>query len=191
MLRDLEAFSTFPLSAVLDSPGQQPEEGYMESIRGLTPPQLLVGTAALIVVGLAFAYFSVFGDEDAEVVGYVIVTLVAIAISAFLTLWLVPREEAQPGAHRPARTALILGILAFLTLFGFWTGLPFVLGVPALYLGAVGQARARERPTPPDERGAAGDAETPSERLGAGEALAGTALGAVAVVLGLLLCVIG
>jgi len=164
----------------------------MESIRRLTPPQLLVGTAALIVVGLAIAYFSVFGDEDAEAVGYVIVTLVAIAISAFLTLWLVPREEAQPGAHRPARTALILGILAFLTLFGFWTGLPFVLGVPALYLGAVGQARARERPTtPPDERGAADDAETPSERLGAGEAVAGTALGAVAVVLGLLLCVVG
>lgn len=164
----------------------------MESMRRLTPSQLLVGTAVLVIVGLAMAYFGVFTDEEEEVVAYVIVTSVAIAISAFLTLWLVPREEAQPGAHRPARTALILGILAFLTLVGFWTGLPFVLGVPALYLGAVGQARARERPaTPPDEPGAVGGAETPSERLGAGEALAGTVLGAVAVVLGLLLCAIG
>jgi hypothetical protein len=165
----------------------------VESIRRLTPVQLLVGAAALIIVGLAFAYLDVGGnDDEGDVVGFVIVTLIAIAISAFLTLWLVPREEAQPGAHRPARTALILGILAFLTLFGFWTGLPFVLGVPALYLGAVGQARARERPTtPPSERGDADDAETPSERLGGGEALAGTALGAAAVVLGLLLCIIG
>jgi Na+/melibiose symporter-like transporter len=57
----------------------------------------LEGTAALIVVGLAFAYFSVFGDEDAEVVGYVIVTLVAIAISAFLTLWPCRRRRPSPG----------------------------------------------------------------------------------------------
>jgi hypothetical protein len=170
----------------------------MESVRRLTPPQLLVGVAALIVVGLAFAYLSVLNDEDADVVGFVIVTLVAIALSAFLVLWLVPREEAQPGAHRPARTALILGIVAFVTLFGFWTGLPFVFGVPALYLGAVGQARVRERPTTrreerdeSDEADEPDAAETPSERLGGGEALAGTVLGAAAVVLGLLLCLIG
>jgi hypothetical protein len=167
----------------------------VESIRRLTPPQLLVGAAALIVVGLAFAYLSVVGDEDADVVGFVIVTLVAIALSAFLVLWLVPREEAQPGVHRPARTALILGIAAFVTLIGFWTGLPFVFGVPALYLGAVGQARARERPTTrrdeSDEANEPDAAETPSERIGGGEALAGTALGAAAVVLGLLLCITG
>lgn len=169
----------------------------MESIRRLTPSQLLVGAAALIVIGLAFAYLlDVAGNDDdggAEVAGFVIVTVVAIAISAFLVLWLVPREEDQAGAHRPARTSLILGILAVLTLFGFWTGLPFVLGVPALYLGAVGQARAREgqgapAPNEPDEGSAA---ETPSERVGGGEALAGTVLGAVALVLGLLLCITG
>jgi hypothetical protein len=161
----------------------------VESIRRLTPPQLLVGAAALIVIGLLFAYLDIGGDEDADVVGFVIVTLVAIAISAFLVLWLVPREEAQAGAHRPSRTSLILGILAFLTLIGFWTGLPFALGVPALYLGAVGQARAREGIGPgADERSSA---ETPSERSGGTEALAGTVLGLVAVVLGLLLCFIG
>jgi hypothetical protein len=161
----------------------------VESIRRLTPPQLLVGAAALIVIGLLFAYLDIGGDEDADVVGFVIVTLVAIAISAFLVLWLVPREEAQAGAHRPARTSLILGILAFLTLIGFWTGLPFALGVPALYLGAVGQARAREGIGPgADERT---PAETPSEKSGGVEALAGTVLGLVAVVLGLLLCFIG
>jgi hypothetical protein len=162
----------------------------VESIRRLTPPQLLVGAAALIVIGLLFAYLDLGGnDDDSDVAGFVIVTLVAIAISAFLVLWLVPHEEAQAGAHRPARTSLILGILAFLTLIGFWTGLPFALGVPALYLGAVGQARAREVLRP-----AAGEvtpAETPSERSGGGEALAGAVLGVVAVVLGLLLCVTG
>jgi hypothetical protein len=166
----------------------------VESIRRLTPPQLLVGAAALIVIGLLFAFLDLGGnDDDSDVAGFVIVTLVAIAISAFLVLWLVPREEAQAGAHRPARTSLILGVLAFLTLIGFWTGLPFALGVPALYLGAVGQARAREGLTAP-EPGAPGrttPAETPSERIGGGEALAGSVLGVAAVVLGLLLCIIG
>jgi len=167
----------------------------VESIRRLTPPQLLAGAAALIVIGLAFAYLLDVGDNDdgADVAGFVIVAVVAIAISAFLTLWLVPREEDQAGAHRPARTSLILGILAFLTLIGFWTGLPFALGVPALYLGAVGQARAREglRPASAGAEGVDSSAETPSERTGGGEALAGTVLGVVAVELGLLLCIIG
>jgi hypothetical protein len=168
----------------------------VESIRRLTPPQLLVGAAALIVIGLLFAYLDIGGDEDSDVAGFVIVTVVAIAIAAFLVLWLVPREEAQAGAHRPARTSLILGILAFLTLIGFWTGLPFALGVPALYLGAVGQARAREglRPAAAGEEGQEGTeapTETPSERTGGVEALAGTVLGVVALVLGLLLCITG
>jgi hypothetical protein len=162
----------------------------VESIRRLTPPQLLVGAAALIVIGLAFAYLVAGDDDGADVAGFVIVTVVAIAISAFLALWLVPREEEQAGVHRPARTSLILSILAVITLFGFWTGLPFALGVPALYLGAVGQARAREAAAP-DESDVATPAETPSERLGGGEALAGTVLAAAALVLGLLLCIGG
>jgi hypothetical protein len=167
----------------------------VESIRRLTPPQLLVGAAALIVIGLAFAFLLDVGDNDdgADVAGFVIVAAVAIAIAAFLVLWLVPREEAQAGAHRPARTSLILGVLALLTLIGFWTGLPFALGVPALYLGAVGQARAREGLTAaePGAPGRSTPAETPSERTGGGEALAGSVLGVAAVVLGLLLCIIG
>jgi len=181
----------------------------VESIRRLTPVQLLLGAAALIVVGLAFAYLLDVGgsDEgDADVLGFVIVTLVAIVIAAFLVLWVVPREESQAGFHRPARTSLILGVLAILTLVGFWTGLPFALGVPALYLGAVGQARARGRSAtvpsgsatvpsgnatvPSGERWTAG-ADTPTERAGGGEAVAGTVLGAGALVLGLLFCIIG
>lgn len=164
----------------------------MESIRRLTPFQLLVGAAALIIVGLAFAYLDIAGnDDDADVSGFVIVTVVAIAISAFLLLWLVPREEDQAGAHRAARTSVILGVLAILTLVGFWTALPFVLGVPALYLGAVGQARAREGLGSTAPGGGTAPAETPSERVGGGEALAGTVLGAGALVLGLLFCIIG
>jgi hypothetical protein len=180
----------------LDSGGQHPREDYMESIRRLTPPQLLVGAALLIVVGLAFAYLLDVGgnDDSSDVAGFVTVSIVAIAIAAFLVLWLVPREAGQAGAHRPGRTSLILGILAVLTLIGFWTALPFVLGVPALYLGAVGQDRARggrDVTSPPGDRSVATAAETPSERTGGGEALAGTVLGAAALVLGLLLCTTG
>jgi hypothetical protein len=68
--------------------------------------------------------------------------------------------------------------------------LPFALGVPALYLGAVGQARAREGFRPATS-GAVTPDETPSERTGGGEALAGTVLGIAAVVIGLLLCITG
>ena len=163
----------------------------MESIRRLTHTQLLLGAAVLILVGNAFADLS--GDSDVR--AFVIISVVAIAIAAFLVLWLVPREEDQAGSHRPGRTALILGILAFITLVAFWTALPFALGVPALYLGALAQSRAREgRPAAAGETaepGAEPDVETPSERAGGGEALAGTALGAAALVIGLLLCIVG
>jgi hypothetical protein len=161
----------------------------LESIRRLTQPQLLAGAALLIVVGMAFAYLQ--GDSDVR--GFFIASVIGIAVAAFLLLWLVPREEAQSGAHRPSRTALILGILAVVTLIGFWLGLPFALGVPAVYLGAVGQARARQR-RPAAATPGTGDepaAEVPSERTGGGEALAAAVLGALALVVGLIACVVG
>jgi hypothetical protein len=161
----------------------------VESIRRLTPQQLFAGAVALILIGLVFADLL----DGPDVAQFVIVGVVVIAISAFLVLWLVPREENQPGVNGPARTSLILGILALITLIGFWTGLPFALGVPALYLGAVGQARAREGrdANTSDESEEADVAEPESERSGGGEAQTGAALGATALVLGLLLCIIG
>jgi hypothetical protein len=167
----------------------------VESVRRLTHRQLLAGTAVLILVGLALAYLTdITGNEEdfkADVAGFLIVSLVMIGVAAFLLLWLVPREEAQPGAQRPARTSLILGVLALITLIGFWTGLPFALGVPALYLGAVAQARAREDAGV--EARAGEDVVRSSEvrRKGGGEGLAGALLGAAAVVLGLLACITG
>jgi hypothetical protein len=78
----------------------------VESIRRLTPPQLLLGAAALIVIGLLFAYLDLGGnDDDSDVAGFVIVSLVAIAISAFLVLWLVPARGGS-GWGRPASPQL-------------------------------------------------------------------------------------
>jgi hypothetical protein len=161
----------------------------VESIRRLTPQQLFAGVVALILIGLVFADL-LNGSDAAQ---FVIVSVVVIAISAFLVLWLVPREENQPGVTGPARTSLILGILSLITLIGYWTALPFALGVPALYLGAVGQARARDGrdANASDESEEANAAESESERTASGEAQTGTALGATALVLGLLLCIIG
>jgi hypothetical protein len=36
----------------------------------------------------------------------------------------------------------VLGVLAFVTLAVFWTGLPIAIGVPALVLAAEGRARS-------------------------------------------------
>jgi hypothetical protein len=63
---------------------------------------------------------------------------VAIGICLVLIAWLVgsrvPRERAR-APSRATRTALILGVLAFVTVGVFWTGLPFPLGAGALALG--------------------------------------------------------
>ena len=62
----------------------------------------------------------------------------SMAVTYMLLLRFVPGTESDPdGDNKPARRALILGVLAAVTILVFWTGLPFALGVPALALGGV------------------------------------------------------
>jgi hypothetical protein len=75
-------------------------------------------------------------------VGWIIVSLVGTAILAALLLRFVPATEEETDGNAPARRALVLGVAALVTLVVFWTGLPIILGVPALVLAAEGQARA-------------------------------------------------
>ena len=136
---------------------------------------LAAATAVLIFVALLFGYMlDVTGNEegDADVVGWLIVSAVASLIAALLLLRFVPASEAEPSAdNKPARRALILGVLSLVTVAVFWTGLPFALGVPALALAATGQARA------------------PQEGHG-GQATAAV-LAALAIVVSIVFCVAG
>lgn len=148
----------------------------MEALRTLSRRTLAAATAVLIFAALAFAYFlDVTDNEDGEgdVVGWLIVSAVASLITAALLLRFVPASEAdQDRDNKPARRALMLGVLSVVTLVVFWTGLPFALGVPALALAATGRARA------------------PQEGHG-GQATAAAVLASLAVVLGIVACIVG
>jgi len=137
---------------------------------------LAAATAALIFVALLFGYvLDVTNNEegDSDVLGWLIVSAVASVIAAALLMRFVPATEAdQGGDNKPARRALILGVLSVITIVVFWNGLPFAFGVPALALAATGQARA------------------PEQGHG-GQATAAAIVAALAIVFVIVLCVIG
>jgi hypothetical protein len=143
----------------------------MEALRTLSRRTLTAVTAVLIFAALAFGYLS--NDEEGDVLSWLIVSAVASVIAALMLMRFVPATESDPdGANKPARRALILGVLSVVTIVIFWTGLPFALGVPALALAATGRARA------------------PQEGHG-GQATAAAILAALAIVLAIVACIAG
>jgi hypothetical protein len=149
----------------------------MEALRKLSGRTLAVATAVLIFVALLFAYLlDVTNNDDGatdDVRGWLIVSVVASALAAALLLRFVPATESDPGpANKPARRGLVLSILSVITFPAFWTGLPFVFGVPGLVLAAEGQARAQQQ-----GRG--------------GEATAAAVLAGLAIVAAVVVCVVG
>jgi hypothetical protein len=148
----------------------------MDALRTASRQTLAAATAVLIYVALAFGYvLDVTNNEsgDSDVVGWLIVSTVASVIAAVLLMRFVPATEADPDTgNKPARRALVLGVLAVLSVAVFWTGLPFALGVPALALAATGTSRA------------------PEQGHG-GQATAAAVLAAFAIVAALVLCVVG
>ena len=92
--------------------------------------RLAAGLALLItVVALAVANFA--GDGENGGVGPYVV---CVAVSAILAAVLFGR--VLPGVEDPARTAWILLALALpIAVVAFWSGIPFVLGMGAVYCG--------------------------------------------------------
>ena len=90
--------------------------------------------ALFLVIGIPVGWLSGGGNSTGDVIGCIVVTLVCLAILAWMVLWLLPRERAAAPA-RTQRTALILGGLALIACVVFWTGLPIPIGVGALALG--------------------------------------------------------
>jgi hypothetical protein len=87
----------------------------------------------LLLIGMPIGYLSG-GASTGDVIGLIVLTIVSLALIAWLVPQFVPRERARmPG--RAGRTALIFGVLAFLGIAVFWTGLPFPFGATALALG--------------------------------------------------------
>jgi hypothetical protein len=114
----------------------------METLRQTPRRTILIVGAVLLWVSMAFGYWLNVGDDDKEVVAWLVVCAVGTLIMAFLLLRFVPDTEAEADDNPPARRALVLGIVALVTCIVFWTGLPIVIGIPALVLAAEGRARA-------------------------------------------------
>ena len=151
----------------------------MEALRAVSRTTLAVATAVMIFVALLFAYvLDVTNNEEGEgdVLGWLIVSVVASWLAAALLLRFVPATTSGGDpVNQPARRGLVLSVLSVITLPVFWTGLPFVFGVPGLVLAAEGRGRA-----PQQGRG--------------GEATAAAVLAVLAVlaiVLAFVVCVVG
>jgi hypothetical protein len=113
----------------------------MDTLRTTPRTWLTAATGITIAVALSFGYWLTTSD-DADVGAWLIVSAAGTLIAGVLLLRFVPATESVQDGNAPARRALILGILSFVTILGFWTGLPIVLGVPALVLAAEGRFRA-------------------------------------------------
>jgi hypothetical protein len=128
--------------------------------------------AVLLLIGMPIGYLTD-NPSTGDVIGLIVLTLVSLGIMAAIFLWFVPRElVAAEGVNRPARTGLILGVVAFVTVIVFWTGLPFPLGAGAVALGLAGRELAPR----------AGDG---------GRATAALVLGALAVLLSFIALLVG
>jgi hypothetical protein len=91
--------------------------------------RLAGGLAVLItVVALTFANFSGNGDD-----GGIGAYAVSVGVCAILAAVLFAR--VLPGTANPARAAWILAVLSVATCFFFWSGLPIVFGMGAVYSG--------------------------------------------------------
>jgi hypothetical protein len=89
--------------------------------------------ALLLLIGMPVGYL---GDDPGtgDVIGLFVMTALSLALMALIFLRLLSRDRSTPP-ERASRTALILGLLAVLTVLVFWTGLPFPLGAGAIALG--------------------------------------------------------
>jgi hypothetical protein len=125
------------------------------TIHRIQDERLAGGLAMLLALGaLAAANFSGNGD-DGGAAPYVITIAVCAIVAAVLF------ARVLPNAANPAAASWILAALGLVTLVVFWSGLPIVLGMGAVYSGL----RA--------------DHNVPA------------ALGALAVVLGVVGCLVG
>jgi hypothetical protein len=107
--------------------------GPIEAARGkLTPRERQI--AGITILLMLIGYLP---GTTGEVIGGIVLTLVSLAVMAAIFLRLIPRQH-EPDA-RPARVALILGVVAIVTILVFWTALPFAFGAGAIALGLIGR----------------------------------------------------
>ena len=138
----------------------------MSSLTRMPRTQLLAAMALVIVIAELFSN-SIIGGGDADVGGWIGLSLFGIAVMLLLVLVLVPRI---PADKRRAWT-LGLGVAAVITCAVFWSALPFALAAATFVVAAPGE-------------------EHPGE-TGEASASAGVILAALATIAAFIFCIIG
>jgi hypothetical protein len=109
----------------------------------LQPPaqrdRAIAGVAALLLlIGMPIGWLGS-NTSTGDAIGFVVATLISLALIAGIFLWLLPRERA---AGRAARSALILAIVSLVLIVVFWKGFPFGFAAGAVALGLSARAAA-------------------------------------------------
>ncbi|MEA2405606.1 MAG: hypothetical protein QOE08_2253 [Thermoleophilaceae bacterium] len=97
-----------------------------------------LGALVLLAVGLPIAYLGGSGDD---VTALVIVGVIALLLTVALFERGVPHYEAESGAPKLARNALIFAVASLVLLVVFWTGLSIIIGAVAVELGIAARNR--------------------------------------------------
>jgi hypothetical protein len=98
---------------------------------------VIAGIASLLLlIGMPIGWLGG-NTSTGDAIGFVVATVISLALMAGVFLWLLPRERA---AGRAARTSLILAIIAVALTVVFWTGLCFGVAAGALALGLSARA---------------------------------------------------
>ncbi|MBA2461592.1 MAG: hypothetical protein H0V45_07510 [Actinobacteria bacterium] len=99
-----------------------------------------IGVAAVVLTAVALAVANFVGSGDnGGGTEYALTLGGSLLLALALFGWVIPRTD------RPARTGLMVGLMAILSLAAFWSGLPYVLGPAAVVLGLLGRTRTESR----------------------------------------------
>ncbi len=101
--------------------------------RTVSTATLFIVTAVLAAICLAIANFGIVVTHTGNggTGPYIVTLAVTLVISAILLFWAWPRQ----GLNRP-RWALVLGIIAMVSLIIYWSGLPFAFGMAGFAFGS-------------------------------------------------------
>jgi hypothetical protein len=97
------------------------------------PQRWFVGVLSVILAAALAAWGTFGGSGDNGVGEYLVVVAISVVAAAIVFGAVIPRTE-RSGMY--ARNGVILSVLGILSVFVFWTGLPPILGLGGLYLGA-------------------------------------------------------
>src|SRR5262245_60082272 len=118
-----------------------------QEVRTMTRPSMLPAAGVAIAFAALLSAIGTFGllgeGSETHATREYLVVLAIVGVSAFAVFgWAVPRAMVSPAI---GWTAVVLGVLAVVSVVAFWSGLPPVLATGALILGWAQRATMRGR----------------------------------------------